>query len=575
MLKDLIEIYALLPQEVQYSLNRWGEDKIGCTIDHIIALQKFASEKVRTRKIKFPEDAVEFFHHLPETWQNFLNQAISEKAGFDIIITENIQDFLIEKSKQQEFDLLEDSLELYKRLPDDWQEFIQRRIQEKSGINVLFLLDIQEFFIKKSKEKKFNLLEDSLELIQLLPDDWKNTINRFIAEKTGLNEKWISYCWNISKLNNIRLNPAEMISTQIETFISKHIQYIPLKNYVDVKQLSEIIVSMLNIIGIIFTNQSAGNNEKLGEAFQKLLLSISNMVQSSKERLIQMGGQKILDSLSDINVTIDVFEIDDWIKNSGLNITIEDLLEKINSEHVDEQFSSEDIENIGQLFSMTIRSLSTNEEFSNKIEALFSSPPVVINFLHDKDSIRKFTTLLTYVNTNQSDLNYKQFSQLAQNLIVDVKRKLYIAPEIILDSNAKIFSEASALGDWLYENGLSFEHFKKLGLNASVIKIIVRGWYLSTIYNKEKIHKKEPFAVKVSTMLASAHLISNLPAIMQVVTQMPPTRFDFASLGMSVKYGIAAFTEYAKRDKQIQNDLDDKLTSLYRNSLRLYHPPNF
>ena len=176
---------------------------------------------------------------------------------------------------------------------------------------------------------------------------------------------------------------------------------------------------------------------------------------------------------------------------------------------------------------------------------------------------------MEHARIDSGDSDNSKFNLLANEIVIDVQKKLDILPKVMFQSGPQILSDPSALGNWLYENGLSVNHLKNLGLTAAITEIMVRGWYLASLYNDTGTFKKEPYAVKVSTMLASAHMLSNLPALVQIVKQMPPTKLNIVSLGLGVKYGLTAIAEYAKRESQIQKDLNDKLSSIYKHSLTL------
>jgi hypothetical protein len=563
-------IIKSFPDNWQDTINQKLSGKIGFDLEVMEDVKQLISEKPLGEFDPFT-DGIEILKSLPLKWRQFVEQLLSEKLGFDTSILKDLQDFVLEKIQTGAFDLLEDTLALVQTLPEDWKDSIQEALLQKTGFDILATKDIQEFMIQKTKEGQIDILADGLELIQRLPEEWKKSINQNIAEKTGLDVNILTNSMgsHLVKLNQLRSNPADFISQQIQTYISGNEQLNALNQYFDMDRLSDVIVLVLDIVKTIFGDDSENNREKLGEIFQELLLTISDLLNPTKDQLVKIGGEVVLDKISNFKITATIFEIDGWIKNSGLNITIDDLLLKIDAENIDDTFTENELNNFSQLFSKIMSRLSDDTELSGKIDSLFSSMPVIKNFLNDQDSAKKLTTLLAYASTNSEEFNEEKFEKLAGDMVLEVQKKLDIVPGVLFDSGGDIFSDAAALGDWLHDNGLSPEHLKKSGLTAAIIEIIVRGWYLSSLYNETGTFKKESFAVKVSTMLASAHLFSNLPALVQVISGMPPRSVNFTTLGLGAKYALSAITEYAKREKQIQNDLDDKLTSIYKNSMTL------
>jgi hypothetical protein len=571
LLIDGIELLRRLPEEWQVFICQLISAKIGFDITVLQNMQSHVLDRIDKGEFDFLEDGVELLKRLPEDWKDFLNRIISEKLGFDIRTTSEIQEFVLEKVQAQKFDLFEDGMELLGRFPMEWQEFLKSEISAKIGFDIMITLDIQTFLIRKIQERKFNLLEDSLELIQKLPEEWKDVINRKISEKAGLDPKLIGYCMNpnLAKLNRIRSKPFEFISQQIQTYIEDNKQLNVLNKYLDLNRLSEVIVLVLGILKVILADEPEENHDQLGEHFQELLIIIIDILNPSKEQLLQIGGEYVLDKTGSIAISAGTFEIDDWIANSGLNITIDELLEKLYSEN-DEEFRDEDLQNYAKLFSTIMEKSMENGVLSDTMEQMFSSTSVMRSFLHDRNSIRKLASFVDYARTGSEYPDESKFNFLANEIVIDVQKKLDILPKIMFQSGSQILSDPSALGNWLYENGLSINHLKKLGLTAAITEIMVRGWYLASLYNDTGTFKKEPYAVKVSTMLASAHMLSNLPALVQIAGGMPPTRLNVASLGLGAKYGLSAIAEYAKRETQIQKDLNDKLTSIYKHSLTLF-----
>ena len=384
LLIDGIELLRRLPDEWQAFICQLISEKIGFDITVLQNMQSHILDRIDKKEFDFLADGVELLKRLPEDWKDFLNRIISEKVGFDITTTSEIQEFILEKTQEQKFDVFEDSMELLGRLPEEWQEFLKSEISAKIGFDIMVTLDIQTFLIKKIQERKFNLLEDSLVLIQKLPEEWKEVINRKISEKIGLDPKLINHCMNpnLAKLNRIRSKPFEFISQQIQTYIADNEQLNVLNKYLDLNRLSEVIVLVLDILKVILADEPEENHDQLGEHFQELLIIIIDILNPSKEQLLQIGGDVVFQKTGNFTFSAGTFEIDDWIANSGLNITIDELLDKLYSEN-EEDFRDEDLKNYAKLFSTIMEKSMGSEVLSDTMEQMFSSTSVMRGFLHD------------------------------------------------------------------------------------------------------------------------------------------------------------------------------------------------
>ncbi len=572
---DGTELLRRLPNEWLTPISRLISDRVGFDITAFHGIQDHILERIEENEVDYLRDGIEVFNRLPEGWKDFINRAISEKIGFDIAATSEIQKYILKKIQMPEFDLLDDIPNLFSRLPNEWQDFLKDEVSLKIGFDITILKDIQSFLITKIRKRHVDILQDSIELIQRLPEKWKGSINQKLSEKTGLDTKLIAYSMGpeLSNLNKLRSNPAEFIAEQVKTYIGGNEQLRVLEKYVDMDSLAETIVLVINILREIFCADSEKNPNRLGEHFQKLLFAIIKMLEPSREQLFQIGGEAILNRIGPSVKFSEIYSIDDWIENSGMTLTIDELLEKLYTEDAD-LFSDEDVRNFGQLYSTIMKKSLETRSLSEDMERMFSSTPVVRSLLQNKASMRKLASFVEYAktSTHATDSRELRTHGMVSEIINDIQKKLDILPKMMFQSGSEILCDPSLLGNWLYENGLSAQHLKNMGLTSAVIEIIIRGWYLASLYRDTGSFKKEPYAFKVSTMLASAHMLSNLPALAQIASGMPSTKLNFVSLGLGAKYGLSSIMEYAKREEQIQKDLNEKWTSIYNYSLSLLQP---
>jgi len=337
--------------------------------------------------------------------------------------------------------------------------------------------------------------------------------------------------------------------------------------YIDHKKLSDILVQVIELIDTIRTLEHKNDFEKFGKQFQELLFNISLFLFHDQEQLVQMDEKKFHREISAANTASRIFALHKWMENNDLQINLEDLLEKLSQENPGD-LSAGDIEKFKTVFFDLVSQLY-DRSIVNKMYSLLSTDTSIKILLNDKETVEKLVSMLQHTRKGEKET----FDERVLEFMQKIEEKLVLVPSVLFHIDGELLTDPEVFGKWLAKNGPDFDTLKQRDVAQCIIEVLVRGWHLVSLYQKNRTFKKEPFAVKSSIMLASAHLLyTNLTtAISPFLKGVPSAKYklDLFSLGLGAKYALRAVQQYAKREKKIQQDFTDKINGIYKNSLKL------
>ena len=336
--------------------------------------------------------------------------------------------------------------------------------------------------------------------------------------------------------------------------------------------LAPVIDDLLAAIGQIqgLISAKGGTSVELGAAARDLFARIFQIVEvstnsSPDESHISNGSAEAQVQ----GLLSNVVEAREWLENSGLEAEIPDLIDKLKEEGLASLQDDGRRELAKVVSTQVLGALQENKTVDQALSKLGAESPVVELLINNKESLSRILSLVEITRGDSDAVNRLAVDPTAlpivSDVLSDVGRVLNVAPTLpgIVDLLGRSPEE---VGSILSESGLSLDTLAEFGYPTCIVELIVRGWLTFRSVAEGADCPKEPYAVKSSLMLASAHVLTNSKAAVELLAHAPPQSLNVASLGLSVHYGIKALNEYRKRQHLVESDADEAMSRLYRNS---------
>ena len=577
--KEIVEFPDHLPASWRNALCNWLENHIGMSLTNIISLLEHLFSNSENGSGYYVSHLTSLLTILPE--QLLHEPRVSFKSAMGIDMKELIPlAAMMEKTlRDGTHQWTEAGAAIFHTLPGPWQAELIVWSDKYPALDIPASI---KFFCTLGKvicNQKVWSSHDVMDLLQDKPPQWTAAFINPFSAYTGID----STVWSHEKfkqlieLTQFVFNPAKAIQEKIDHLVEDNENLSRLFDPMTRDGLAKVFVSLVNLYRTL--KQRDLDHDKVVEGMVELSGNIATMFPQVEGLLssYQAGDfpETAEDRLCEIKSRIRL--LTEWISNSGLNGSLLQILEKLEYEQAFAELTPVEWD----LLKNVLRELMTQPASTKENEIRGAIMPIPSDFtqfaIKHWLNIEPLISMLGLITNDETDNRIapsEEFIQRFDNVLRVLEEQVGIERQYGRSGTWKLLADADAFFTWCRENGLTAETFKGLDTATALVELLIRSWFLYDLYLEGRLFKNEPYAVRISGMLAGAHLLSNLPALLRIAMHVPPNGLNPKTLALFSKYCLATIKEYLKREGSIQNDLNDKVAALYKKStLLLPNPP--